>query len=78
VLERALSPGGGGIVGVEVKAALLGLPNPPRVHNFAVGLGGRDVPLDIYPRLLQTVRSQPPGPFALFDVDLGRLPAEDR
>jgi pyruvate/2-oxoacid:ferredoxin oxidoreductase alpha subunit len=40
VLERALSPGGGGIVGVEVKAALLGLPNPPRVHNFAVGLGG--------------------------------------
>jgi pyruvate ferredoxin oxidoreductase alpha subunit len=78
VLERALSPGGGGIVGVEVKAALLGLPNPPRVHNFAVGLGGRDVPLDIYPRLLQTVSSQPPGPFALFDVDLGRLPQEDR
>jgi pyruvate ferredoxin oxidoreductase alpha subunit len=78
VLERALSPGGGGIVGVEVKAALLGLPNPPRVHNFAVGLGGRDIPLDTYPRLLQTVRSQAPGPFALFDVDLGRLPPEDR
>ena len=78
VLERALSPGGGGIVGVEVKAALLDLPNPPRVHNFAVGLGGRDVPLESYPRLLQTIRSQAPGPFALFDVDLGKLPVEDR
>jgi pyruvate ferredoxin oxidoreductase alpha subunit len=78
VLERALSPGGGGIVGVEVKAALLDMPNPPRVHNFAVGLGGRDIPLDIYPRLLQTVGSQAPGPFAIFDVDLGKLPLEDR
>jgi pyruvate ferredoxin oxidoreductase alpha subunit len=78
VLERALSPGGGGIVGVEVKAALFDMPNPPRVHNFAVGLGGRDVPLDIYPRLLQAVHSQPPGPFAVFDVDTGKLPAEDR
>jgi pyruvate ferredoxin oxidoreductase alpha subunit len=78
VLERALSPGGGGIVGVEVKAALFDMPNPPRVHNFAVGLGGRDIPLDIYPRLLQTVRTQPPGPFAVFDVELDKLPAEDR
>lgn len=78
VLERALSPGGGGIVGVEVKAALLDMPSPPRVHNFAIGLGGRDVPLDTYPRLLQTVRSQAPGPFALFDVDTGKLPVEDR
>jgi pyruvate ferredoxin oxidoreductase alpha subunit len=78
VLERALSPGGGGIVGAEVKAALFDRPNPPRVHNFAVGLGGRDVPLDIYPRLLQTVRSQLPGPFAVFDVELDKLPAEDR
>jgi pyruvate ferredoxin oxidoreductase alpha subunit len=78
VLERALSPGGGGIVGAEVKAALFDMPNPPRVHNFAVGLGGRDVPLDIYPRLLQTVRSQSPRPFAVFDVELDKLPAEDR
>jgi pyruvate ferredoxin oxidoreductase alpha subunit len=78
VLERALSPGAGGIVGAEVKAALLGQPNPPRVHNYAVGLGGRDVPLDTYARLLQAVRTQAPGPFALFDVELERLPAEDR
>jgi pyruvate ferredoxin oxidoreductase alpha subunit len=78
VMERALSPGGGGIVGAEVKAALFDMPSPPRVHNFAVGLGGRDVPLDIYPRLLQAVRSQAPGPFAVFDVDIDKLPAEDR
>jgi hypothetical protein len=63
--QQALAAGGAGLEG-----------EPGLGH--AVGLGGRDVPLDIYPRLLQTVRSQPPGPFALFDVDLGRLPAEDR
>ena len=34
--------------------------------------------LDTYPRMLQTIRSQAPGPFALFDVDLGKLPVEDR
>lgn len=78
VLERALSPGAGGIVGAEVRAALLDLPKPPRVHSFAVGLGGRDVPLDTYPRLLRTIRSQAPAPFAVFDVDTGRLPPEDR
>lgn len=78
VLERALSPGCGGIVGVEVKAALLDMASPPRVHNFAVGLGGRDIPLDLYPRLLETVRSQLPGPFAVFDVEIDKLPEADR
>ncbi|MEW6120144.1 MAG: pyruvate ferredoxin oxidoreductase [Pseudomonadota bacterium] len=78
VLERALSPGGGGIVGAEVKAALFDMPAPPRVHNFAVGLGGRDIPLETYPRLLQAVATQAPQPFALFDVDPGKLPVEDR
>ncbi len=78
VLERALSPGGGGIVGAEVRAALSELPDAPRVHNFAVGLGGRDVPLDIYPRLLAAAQSSGPTRFAIFDADLDRLPEGDR
>jgi pyruvate ferredoxin oxidoreductase alpha subunit len=79
VLERALSPGGGGIVGPEVRGALYGLEDAPRVHNFAVGLGGRDVPLDTYERLLTAVQgSGAPTDFAIFDADLNKLPEEDR
>jgi pyruvate ferredoxin oxidoreductase alpha subunit len=78
VLERALSPGSGGIVGAEVRAALTELPAAPRVHNFAVGLGGRDVPLDIYPRLLAAIQPAPPVRFSILDVELDKLPVEDR
>jgi len=78
VLERALSPGGGGIVGPEVRAALSEMEAPPRVHNFAVGLGGRDVPLDIYPRLLAAASEEIPTRFSIFDKDLEKLPEEDR
>ncbi|OAD20119.1 pyruvate flavodoxin/ferredoxin oxidoreductase domain-containing protein [Candidatus Thiomargarita nelsonii] len=76
VLERAFSPGSGGIVGLEVLAALSTLAKPPRVHNFAAGLGGRDIPLDILPKLL-SVLSEPSG-FKIIDVDLEKLPKEDR
>jgi pyruvate ferredoxin oxidoreductase alpha subunit len=79
ILERALSPGGGGIVGLEVFAALAGFENMPRLHNFTVGLGGRDVPLEILPKILHHIRSKPaPYQFQIFDVELERLPEEDR
>lgn len=78
VLERALSPGGGGIVGSEVQVTLSELPERPKVHNFAVGLGGRDIPLDLYDRVLEAVESGGSGEFRIFDVDLDKLPPEDR
>jgi pyruvate ferredoxin oxidoreductase alpha subunit len=78
VLERALSPGMGGIVGLEVLAALAELPNPPRVHNFATGLGGRDIPLQILPRLLAVLSNPGDRRFRIIDVDLEKLPVEDR
>ncbi len=78
VLERALSPGGGGIIGPEVRAALSEMERPPRVHNYAVGLGGRDIPLELYPRLLASVDTPNPTRFAVFDAELDRLPEEDR
>ncbi|MGO9057065.1 MAG: pyruvate ferredoxin oxidoreductase [Candidatus Binataceae bacterium] len=78
VLERALSPGGGGIIGAEVRAALSELSSGPRVHNFAAGLGGRDMPLQIYPRLLEAIATAAPARFAIFDLDLNRLPPEER
>jgi len=80
VLERALSPGSGGIVGLEVLAALSELPNPPRVHNFAAGLGGRDIPLTILPRLLSVLNNEKTTSrrFSVIDVELAKLPMEDR
>jgi pyruvate ferredoxin oxidoreductase alpha subunit len=78
VLERALSPGSGGIVGTEVRAAFAGTTDIPRVHNFAVGLGGRDIPLDIYPRLMAAVKSPTGESFAVFDAILDKLPEADR
>jgi len=76
VLERALSPGSGGIVGTEVRAALSGLPEAPRVHNFSVGLGGRDVPLDIFPRLHQALRIGSGKDFAILDLEPDKLSAD--
>lgn len=78
VLERALSPGSGGIIGTEVRAAFAGMADAPQIHNFAVGLGGRDIPLDIYPRLMAAVKSPSGAPFAIFDVNLDKLPEADR
>ena len=79
VVERSLSLGGGGIVAMEVRSALAELETPPRGHSFAVGLGGRDVPLDIYPRLLDAAAAADGHErFMVFDADLGKLAEEDR
>jgi len=78
VLERALSLGSGGIIGLEVLSALSELPNPPRVHNFAAGLGGRDIPLEILPQLLSTLNEPGNRRFRIIDVELEKLPMEDR
>lgn len=77
VLERALSPGGGGIVGLEVTAALHELEQAPKVFNYAVGLGGRDVPMEILPQLLASLEEDS-NRFRIFDVALERLPPEDQ
>jgi len=78
VLERALSPGGGAIVGTEVRAALSEMATPPRVHAFAAGLGGRDIPLSLLPRLVAAAGAETPTRFAIIDVDLDKLAPEDR
>lgn len=78
VLERALSPGSGAIVGLEVLAALSELDKPPRVHNFAAGLGGRDIPLDILPKLLSVLNEPGDRRFKIIDVELDKLPEQER
>ncbi|TAN52182.1 MAG: pyruvate ferredoxin oxidoreductase [Rhodospirillales bacterium] len=78
VLERAFSPGLGGILGTEVRAALAGMQKPPQVRNFTVGLGGRDIPLSTLTKLIDAAKAQEPGGFAILDVEPERLPVEDR
>jgi len=78
VVERALSPGAGAIVATEVRAALLGLSEAPRVHAFAAGLGGRDVPLALAQRLIEATRDAEPTRFAIIDADMELLAAADR
>ena len=78
VVERALSPGSGGIIATEVRAALADMSEPPRVHSFAAGLGGRDIPMEIFPRLVEAGVSGQPGPFRIFDVNLDMLPEHER
>ncbi|GAB3655705.1 transketolase C-terminal domain-containing protein [Ramlibacter alkalitolerans] len=43
VLDRNHSPGLGGILHHELRGALYGLPNAPRVHGVLTGVGGVDV-----------------------------------
>jgi pyruvate ferredoxin oxidoreductase alpha subunit len=74
VLERAFSPGGGGIVGTELRAAMSGLEDMPRVHNFSVGLGGRDVPLAIYKRIHDVLRAGTTAAFQMLDLEPDKLP----
>ena len=78
VLEKAISPGSGSILGMEVMAALSGLENPPKIYNFAAGLGGRDIPLEILSQLLEAIQKIPSGEFHILDVNIEKLPLEDR
>lgn len=45
VLDRNFSPGAGGVLHQELRGALYGMPNPPRVHGFLSGVGGVNVPV---------------------------------
>jgi pyruvate ferredoxin oxidoreductase alpha subunit len=78
VLERAFSAGGGGIVSLEVIAALSELADPPKVHSFTAGLGGRDIPTTLLPRLLAAIEEPASRRFRIIDVELDKLPEEDR
>jgi pyruvate/2-oxoacid:ferredoxin oxidoreductase alpha subunit len=44
VLDRNHSPGTGGVLGQELRAALYGQPEAPRVHGLLAGVGGVNVP----------------------------------
>jgi len=76
VIDRAISPGLGGVLGTEVAAILDNVPGAPKVHNFALGLGGRDIPETIFGDLMAAVHD--PDALLVFDLDITKLAPEDR
>ena len=43
VLDRNYSPGHGGVLHQELRAALYGIPDAPRIHGYLAGVGGVNV-----------------------------------
>jgi pyruvate/2-oxoacid:ferredoxin oxidoreductase alpha subunit len=62
VLDRNLSPGAGGVLHQELRAALYGLPAAPRVHGYLAGVGGVNVPPEKIVELAERSRSALPTP----------------
>lgn len=78
VIDRAISPGLGGILGTEVAAVLSGVPGAPRIINAALGLGGRDIPEAVFADLMAAARDPKAPAFSVFDADMNKLAPEDR
>jgi pyruvate/2-oxoacid:ferredoxin oxidoreductase alpha subunit len=60
VLDRNHSPGLGGIVRQELRAALYGVAAPPRIHGFLAGVGGVNVPPEAIAQLVRGALQSPP------------------
>lgn len=60
VLDRNYSPGMGGILHQELKAALYGLQNAPALHGFLAGVGGVNVSSEKIQRLASDCRDADP------------------
>lgn len=59
VLDRNHSPGIGGVLHQELRAALYGLPDAPRVHGLLAGVGGVNVPVDKIVSLVRECQGAP-------------------
>jgi pyruvate/2-oxoacid:ferredoxin oxidoreductase alpha subunit len=60
VLDRNFSPGAGGVLDQELRAALYGTASPPRVHGLLAGVGGVNVPPQRIVELALAARSGEP------------------
>lgn len=60
VLDRNYSPGTGGVVHQELKAALFGMANAPRLHGLLAGVGGINVPVETLVALAARFRDAAP------------------
>ncbi len=70
MLERALSPGTGGIVTADLRTALAGRPAPV-MSTVVAGLGGRAITSKSLRALLTTAAAGELEPFSFLDLDTG-------
>jgi len=57
VLDRNFSPGVGGALHHELRAALYGMDSPPRLHGYLAGVGGVNVPPEKIMEFAERVRA---------------------
>ncbi|MDO8420428.1 MAG: pyruvate ferredoxin oxidoreductase [Rubrivivax sp.] len=62
VLDRNHSPGIGGVLHQELRAALYGMPAAPRIHGLLAGVGGVNVTVDNICRFVRAVVGTPTVP----------------
>jgi len=75
VLERALSPGTGGIVTADLRTALAGRP-APGMSTVVAGLGGRAITSKSLRALLTEAAAGQLEPFTFLDLDTGLVDRE--
>ena len=72
ILDRSISSGAGGPVSSEIKSALYGQPQMPKVVSFVGGLGGRDITVDgfkkIVARGMEVAHSGSPDEYQVFGI----------
>ncbi|UCC65990.1 MAG: pyruvate ferredoxin oxidoreductase [Deltaproteobacteria bacterium] len=69
VMDRAISYGGpGGPLAGEVRSALYPQESRPRVANFIIGLGGRDVAPEDFVQMVQQAKAQPGEWYEIYGV----------
>ena len=62
VLDRNHSPGCGGVLHQELRAALYGMPDAPRIHGYLAGVGGINVSPERITAFVQRAQSEAPQP----------------
>ncbi|HYL87649.1 MAG TPA: transketolase C-terminal domain-containing protein [Burkholderiales bacterium] len=66
VLDRNYSPGCGGVLHQELRAALYGISGAPRLHGFLAGVGGVNVPVAKIAELATRASRARPAPEAVW------------
>ena len=66
VLDRNVSPGHGGVLHQELRAALYGMPEAPRVHGYLAGVGGVNVPPGKIAEFVRQARTSTPLPDSIW------------
>jgi len=66
VLDRNYSPGHGGVLHQELRAALYGMPEAPRIHGYLAGVGGVNVSPEKIAEFVRTAAASEAQPDSLW------------